>query len=254
MRYPKPYTLSRGAGRSRVVLVCEHASAAMAPSDADLGLAQPDRFSHIAWDIGALGVAQALSAQLDAPLLAGNYSRLLVDCNRFPDHPEAILAHSAGVDVPGNAKLSAAERAQRIAQIHTPFHRALSELLDARGPSILVTVHSFTPVFCGQVRELELGLLADTDERLAQAMAQASTAFAPWRTRVNAPYDANSGVSFTVRTHALARGWPHLIVELRQDLIADAAAQPRAATRLATALHEVLGKGLEGMEARASGG
>lgn len=235
-RFPTPYTVTRPLGRSPVVLICEHASAAMPEREQDLGLAPVDRLKHIAWDLGALGVAQAMSACLDAPLLACNYSRLLVDCNRFPDAEDAFICTSDGVVIPGNQALSVAEREARLSAIHTPFHAAAKALMDAREAPVLVAVHSFTPVYEGQVRDVELGLLADQDESLARAMWQHAPAYTSWDTRVNEPYDANSGVSYTARTHALARGVPHVLLEVRQDLIAQRELQRSAGEMLSRCL------------------
>lgn len=235
-RFSVPYVVSCPEGRSPVVLVCEHASAAIPEAEQGLGLSGTDLRQHIAWDIGALGVAQTLSAELDAPLVACNYSRLLVDCNRFPDAADAFVRTSDGVVIPGNQQLSAAERAARLSSIHQPFHAAISALLDQRVAPVVVAVHSFTPVMGGQARQVQLGLLADRDTRLAEAMWRHAAVLTPWDTRVNQPYDANSGVSYTARVHALARQAPHVLLELRQDLIASPSAQQDAAELLAALL------------------
>jgi predicted N-formylglutamate amidohydrolase len=205
------------SGAHPVLLVCEHASADMPDAYQDLGLGAEARVSHIAWDPGALDVAERLSGKLDAALLHGSASRLLYDCNRPPEAPDAVVSHSEFGPVPGNLDLSAAERQARVDHIYRPFERALSQTLDARGAqTVLVTIHSFTPVFRGTPRAVEIGVLHDTDARLADALLAVADGFNIQR---NAPYGPEDGVMHTLRRHAQPRGLLNVMIEIRNDLI-----------------------------------
>lgn len=230
-------------GTSRLVLVCEHASAFIPPALDGLGLSDAARTSHIAWDIGALDVARRLSARLDAPLVAGTISRLVYDCNRPLEAPGSIPLRSEVHEVPGNAELSEAERRTRHAHVHAPFHETVSWVLDAAGPeAALVTVHSFTAVYHGARRALELGLLFDRDPRLARRLCGEAQE-AGFRAELNAPYGPQDGVMHTLNLHGAARGIPHVMIEVRNDLIDTAASAEAMADRLAPMIgavcHEV---------------
>ena len=215
--------LMRPDGRGPVVLACEHASNAFPAPWGDLGLDAGARAAHIAWDPGARGVAARLSERLDAVLVAGTASRLIYDCNRPPEAPDAVLAFSEATAVPGNAGLSDAARRARAAAIHAPFHAALAAALDARPSPVLVTVHSFTPVYLGRPRATEIGILHDADARLADAMLAAAPAGR--RVARNDPYGPADGVTHTLRRHALPGGRLNVMLEIRNDLIADAPAE-----------------------------
>ena len=226
----RPVETLNAAGRGPVVLVCEHASNHIPAPFGDLGLQAAELDSHIAWDPGALGVAKAMSAALDAPLVAGRLSRLLYDCNRPPASPDAMPARSEIHDIPGNRNLSGTEKARRVQAIYDPFHAAVEAALDGVSAPVLVTMHSFTPIFRGQRREVELGILHDTDARLADAMLSA----APARplARRNQPYGPEDGVTHTLLRHGIARAIPNVMIEVRSDLIADRASQAAMADLL----------------------
>lgn len=224
------------AGAAPICLVCEHASSFVPAALDHLGVAPGHRRSHAAWDIGALDLACALSQRLNAPLVVSRVSRLVYDCNRPPEAPGAIPERSEIVEVPGNAGLSAGARAARVAEVYAPFRDLLSATLDRFGAApALVTIHSFTPVWFGQPRAVELGLLHDSDDRLARAMlARAPDGL---DARLNAPYSATDGVTHTLRAHAIPRGLQNVMIEVRNDLIADAAGCARMADLLAALLH-----------------
>ena len=199
-----------------VVLVCEHAASFVPPS-VRLGLDPADALSHAAWDPGAGLVARRMAARLDAPLVAGTVSRLVYDLNRPPDSPEAMRDRSERVAVPGNRDLPEADRRARVAELHDPFHAALADVLARRPGAALVTVHSFTPVFEGRSRTVELGFLHDRDASLARAMlAAAPEGFA---SALNEPYASSDGVTYTVRRHGSGRA--AAMIEIRNDLIAE---------------------------------
>lgn len=225
----------RGAGG--FVLVCEHASHVIPPELGNLGLADDMLLSHIVWDPGAAAVAQALSARLDAPLVMPRISRLVYDCNRPPHAPDAMAEQSETHRVPGNVGLSAAARQRRIDQVYRPFCDALAATLRHKmesGPApTFVSIHSFTPVYRGRARELDLGVLYDADARLADALIGLIEAEGVWRLGRNAPYGPADGVTHTLAQHAVPRGLLNAMIEIRNDLIADAAGQSAMAVHLA---------------------
>ena len=224
-------------GEGGFVMVCEHASHFIPPELGDLGLTGDMLRSHIVWDSGAAAVAQALSARLDAPLVMPRVSRLVYDCNRPPQAPDAMAEESETHRVPGNVGLSAAARQRRIEQVYLPFCDTLAATLQHKmesGPApTLVSVHSFTPVFKGRTRELEIGILHDTDARLADELIELITAEGVLRMGRNAPYGPEDGVTHTLVKHAIPQGLLNVMIEIRNDLIADAAGQSAMAVRLA---------------------
>lgn len=213
-------------GKTPICLVCEHASAFIPAALDGLGVAPEHRRSHAAWDIGGLDLAVALSERLDAPLVASRVSRLVYDCNRPPSARDAIPERSETVDVPGNQRLTDADRSARVTEVYEPFREMLRRTLDRFAePPALVTIHSFTPVWFGQPRAVELGLLHDSDDRLARAMLAAAPA--GMDARLNAPYSVTDGVTHTLREHAIPRGLRNVMIEVRNDLISDAAGVAR---------------------------
>lgn len=201
-------------GSGGVLLLCEHASAHIPARYAGLGLRAEWRDSHAAWDPGALDLAQMLSAALNAPLVAGAVSRLVYDCNRPPASPSAMPERSEVVEVPGNTGLTPEDRAQRVAAVYAPFVTAVQAQL-GRGPKALVTVHSFSPTWHGAARETEIGLLHDSDSRLADAMlARAPEGRVVHRNR---PYGPEDGVTHSLQLHG--KGLPNVMIEVRNDLL-----------------------------------
>lgn len=240
-------------GKGPFVLVCEHASNAM-PAELDrLGLDAEAQRSHIAWDLGARAVALDMAALLDAPMIAPKVSRLVFDCNRPTDSPSAIPKSSETYSIPGNHNLSEDDCHARAVRYYTPFHETVEMMLDSRaedGHAIaLLTVHSFTPVYHGQKREVELGILHDADARLADALLDVCAARGDFITQRNVPYGPDDGVTHTLAAHALPRGLPNVMIEIRNDLIADDAAQKAMARQLAediSAARNALGRALNG--------
>src|SRR5262245_13583448 len=232
-----PTSLVNGGGPSPCVLIVEHASNRLPESVGTLGLQASDLERHIAWDIGAEQVARRLSQLIDAPLLLQRYSRLAYDCNRPPDSPDAMPEISETTHIPGNRNLSLADRLARIRQIYRPFHAAIAELLDARAAegtrSVVVTVHSFTPVYQGRPRSVELGLLYDRDARLAERLIGT---FPGVDARSNQPYGPADGVLHTLNMHAAPRGLEHVMIEIRNDLVSDGRGQEQWAERLRASL------------------
>lgn len=232
------------SGQGDFVLVCEHASNAIPDDLNNLGLAAAVLDTHVAWDPGALAVARTMARLFDAPLVASAVSRLVVDCNRATDAPDAILDRSETVDIPGNIGLDEDARRERFERYAAPFHEALSACLDARAtrprPPVLVTVHSFTPVYAGVRRDVELGILHDTDSRFADALLRAADTEFAMGVRRNEPYGPEDGVAHTLVTHGIRRGLLNAMIEIRNDLIVSADAQRAMAKCLARCAAEAL--------------
>jgi predicted N-formylglutamate amidohydrolase len=220
------------AGAAPVLIVCEHASNRFPERWGDLGLTEAGREGHIAWDPGALPLARALAARLGAALIHATVSRLIYDLNRPPEAPDAMPAVSEIHEIPGNRDLSDEERAARVAEVHDPWHRALSDTIDAVAPKAMVTIHSFTPVYRGQRRAVEVGILHDSDTRLADAMLKAG----PPGWRRNEPYGPEDGVTHTLAHVAQPRGILPVMIEVRNDLLADEAGVARICNDLTAAL------------------
>lgn len=240
----QPAILINENGASPIVLICEHAGRRIPKALGTLGLPESDLERHFAWDIGAQGVSRLLSKLLDAPLALQRYSRLAYDCNRPPEEASAMPATSETTRIPGNEGLSAEHKLARIEGIYRPFHAAVSRLLDARAAqgqaSSLATIHSFTPVYKGRQRELELGILHDHDARLAEKLLKA---FPNIDVRRNEPYGPKDGVCHTLHLHGEARGLPHAMIEIRNDLIATERGQMVWAHRLSVVLGQAMAGG-----------
>jgi predicted N-formylglutamate amidohydrolase len=231
------------SGRGAFVIVCEHASRFIPDEFGGLGLEEPALTSHIAWDPGALAVADEMSARLDSPLVVQRVSRLLYDCNRPPEREDAVPAVSEVYSIPGNARLSAAERQARVDRFYTPFRKTLvaciEERVTAGQPPVLVTVHSFTPVYKGVRRDTELGILHDADTRLADALIEIA-ASRDLTIRRNDPYGPADGVTHTLVEHGLSRGLLNVMLEIRNDLIVGSAAQTEMAAWLARSVAQAV--------------
>jgi predicted N-formylglutamate amidohydrolase len=237
----------KASGRSPIVLVCEHASHFIPRDLEDLGMRGEALTSHAAWDPGARAVAVEMSERLDAPLVASRISRLVYDCNRPPAAPDAMPARSEVFDIPGNADLSPAERQSRVAAYYEPFRAELGRVLDGRENPAVVTIHSFTPVYKGRQRHVEIGVLHDSDTRLADAMLEKTALPHGFDIRRNAPYGPEDGVTHTLKEHALPRGRPNVMIEIRNDLIRTVEAQ----AAMAKLMSEWVGKALARTEAAA---
>lgn len=224
--------ITRGDAASPVVLVCEHASHFIPAEFDDLGLSEVAKRSHIAWDPGAHEVASHMSQQLQAVLVESKVSRLVYDCNRPPDAPDAMPANSEAFAIPGNEGLTTQDRAQRTQAFYDPFRRSLTTQINARKHPVIITIHSFTPVYNGAVRDVEIGILQDDDARLADAFLNLAPRHTDLRVQRNAPYGPEHGVTHTLKTHAVPHGHLNLMIEIRNDLIATDTAQLEMATLL----------------------
>lgn len=224
-------------GAGHFVVVCEHASNVVPAEFAGLGLDPQALASHIAWDPGAQDVARRMAERLDAPLVAQRVSRLLYDCNRPPEAASAVPEVSEIYAVPGNAGLTPEARAARAARFYEPFRGTLAACLEARlaagRPPVMITVHTFTPVYKGVRRNTGLGILHDRDRRFADALLEEVRGREGLVVHRNKPYGPKDGVTHTLATQALPRGLPNAMIEIRNELIADAASQREMADWLA---------------------
>ncbi|WP_065760499.1 N-formylglutamate amidohydrolase [Pseudomonas defluvii] len=215
-----PFTLYRPESHHPVILVCEHASCYIPPKLQQLGLDNAAAREHIAWDIGALDLALALSERLNAPLLAAGYSRLLIDLNRPLAAPDSIPEHSEVYDIPGNFQLSDTTRRYRQTQLFAPFHQCLTQMIDQRladgQPVRIVGVHSFTPVYRGSARPWEAGVLfghaAGYANRLIDGLRKHGVLVG-----ANEPYRIDPMEDMTVPIHGDERGLDAVLIEIRND-------------------------------------
>jgi predicted N-formylglutamate amidohydrolase len=237
---PPPVRVLRPEGGSDFFLTADHAGQAVPRALGDLGVPADEWGRHIAWDIGIAAVTERLSRALDATAVLQNYSRLVIDCNRRPDWESSIPAVSEHTEIPGNRDLSEAEREARRREIFDPYHREIAAVLDRREATgrrtVLVAMHSFTPVFKGETRNVEIGVLYNRDDRLAAIMLDLLRAERDLIVGDNAPYAITDTSDYTVPVHGEGRGLAHVEIEIRQDLIVDQAGEDAWATRLARLL------------------
>lgn len=237
----KAVLVSNARGRSPFVIVCDHASNRIPEKYGDLGLSAAERLSHIAWDPGALAVSHALSDLLDAPLVQSTVSRIVIDCNRELDAPDLIWTLSEATRIAANENLHPDERQYRIDHFHRPYHASIETLLEARRhagqETILVCMHSFTPVYHGVARPWPIGLIHGVDPSYTRALFDALKADDPalnvgW----NEPYAALNGVTLTLERHGDGHGIDATMIEIRHDEILEPAGVTLWSTRLAHCL------------------
>ena len=238
--YTRPvYNLTRENSSHPLILVCEHASRYIPDALNNLGLDDTAAREHIAWDIGALELAEQLSEKIGATLLSANYSRLLIDLNRPRHAPDSIPAQSEIYQVPGNRELDEATREYRRQCLFKPFHTRLQQLIDERladgRPVRVVGIHSFTPVYYGQPRELEVGVLFGQAKAYAQRLLDGLDRH-PLKVAGNQPYKIDPLGDMTVPVHGDARGLESVLIEVRNDLLRN----PEAVTRWANYLAPLL--------------
>ncbi|MGA2562359.1 MAG: N-formylglutamate amidohydrolase [Steroidobacteraceae bacterium] len=237
-------------GRSDFVIVVDHASSRIPRRLADLGLPASELHRHIAWDIGSLAVARKVAAALDAPLIAQNYSRLVIDCNRDPEVASSIPTMSESVEIPGNMGLSAEEIAARRAEVFEPYHQRIRALLDQRlavhRPTILVAQHSMTNIYKGVRREMHAAILYNRDRRFAGLVLDRLRREPDLLIADNEPYFVSDATDYTIPRHGEARALPHVEIEIRQDLLLDEGGQTAWAQRISQALRDAQ-QGLPGL-------
>ena len=228
-------------GQSNFVIVVDHAGARIPRSLENLGLPASELTRHIAWDIGALGLARRMSAILDAPLAAQNYSRLVIDCNRDPGVATSIPQLSEWVAIPGNLDLSEAEIAARRAEVFEPYHAHIRALLDERKAAgrrtILVAQHTMTDLYKGAKRDMHAAVLYNRDRRFAGLVLEMLRRERDLTIADNEPYFVSDETDYTIPQHGEVRSLPHVEIEVRQDLVKEEAGQAAWAERVARALH-----------------
>lgn len=220
---PHPLEVHNADGRSDFFLICEHAGRLIPRAYGDMGLSDTDLQRHIAWDIGARQVALHLSAMLDAPLFMQRYSRLVCDCNRRPDVRDFAPPRSEDTVIPANADVGDAERKARADAIFWPFHDAVAAALDRRAEegrrTLLVSIHSFTPVFRGVERPWEIGVLFNRDRTFAPAIGKWLEENTGYCVGINEPYSVGDETDYAIPVHGEKRGLPCVEFEIRNDLI-----------------------------------
>ncbi len=241
--WPDACELVNGNGRSPVILLCEHASNHIPPEYGNLGLGEADLSRHIAWDIGAAQVTRRLALLIDAPAYLATYSRLLIDLNRPLGVAGSIPTLSETTTIPGNIDLSQAERDRRASRMFTPYHDLVAECVHHRErdgkPVRLVAIHSFTPVFKGVQRPWHAGVLFEKAAPLAEHIMQGLRADPELNVEANVPYTVARDEDYGLLVHGDDRGNPAVLLEIRNDLIADTAGAERWAQRLTPLLRSL---------------
>jgi predicted N-formylglutamate amidohydrolase len=233
-----------GAERpSRWLITCDHASNRV-PADVcggDLGLTAADMARHIAWDVGAAGLSKALGAELAAPVICSDFSRLVIDPNRGEEDPTLVMKLYDGTIIPGNRHVDAPEVERRLATLYRPYHDALAALAGRRADTVIVAIHSFTPCLRGRSpRPWHVGVLySQDDDRLSRLLIDRLAGEPDLCVGDNEPY-AGALPGDAIDRHALQAGRHNTLIEVRNDLIGDVAGQITWARRLAPILSEVL--------------
>jgi predicted N-formylglutamate amidohydrolase len=237
---PAPVSVHNANGQSPFLLVADHAGNLVPRALGGLGVAEAELQRHIAWDIGIAGLVRLLADALDATLIQQNYSRLVIDCNRPLDAASSIPDISENTAVHGNTGLNDASRTARALEIFRPYHDCIEAELDRRRQAgratVLIALHSFTPVFKGAKRPWHAGVLYNRDARFARRLMALLRAEKQFTVGDNAPYTMSEATDYTIPVHAERRGLHHVLIEVRQDLIADEAGQRQWALRLARLL------------------
>jgi predicted N-formylglutamate amidohydrolase len=241
---PPPFVILNEHGAAPALLVCDHASRAFPRSLGRLGLLELATWRHIAWDVGAAELTRGLAATLGAPAVLAGYSRLVVDCNRAPEDPEAFRTASDGCEIAGNRALTDFDRAQRLACIFDPYHEAIAAMLTGfrlRGVvPYFISVHTFTPAMGGVDRPWHAGVLWDRDEASARHLISALRAEPGLVVGDNEPYSGKHPADFTVHQHAESAGLPYICLEIRQDQFESPAGTERWVRRLARLIGPML--------------
>ncbi|MBN9541091.1 MAG: N-formylglutamate amidohydrolase [Alphaproteobacteria bacterium] len=220
---PPPFSVVNEKGRAPLLLLCDHASKAVPKALGDLGISEAELSRHIGWDIGGLDAATALSEALDAPLVASGYSRLVIDCNRWPGGEGSTPEVSDDTVIPANRRLTKEQVDARAEACFWPYHREVDRLLDgmtAEGRKVcLLVVHSFTPVMKGFERPWHVGVLWNDDPRLPAPLLAELRRDPALVVGDNEPYSARASYEYTLNAHARSRAIPHCSLEVRQDLM-----------------------------------
>lgn len=230
-------------GSSPFLILCDHASNHVPPEFASLGLPPAEFERHIAWDPGAALLAEALATRLSAPAILSCFSRLLIDPNRGTDDPTLVMRLSDGTVIPGNRHVTEADIAARIARFYDPYHRTIEEAIE-RALAIgiapaLISIHTFTPVWRGAPRPWHAGILWDRDDRLARLFLAGLRADPDLVVGDNEPYHGRLE-NDCMHRHGTSRGLAHVLLEIRNDLLATPDGVSQWCDRIAGVLEEAM--------------
>lgn len=227
----------------RWLVTCDHASNRVPDwvAGGDLGIGPDDMGRHIAYDLGAAGLTEALAEALDSPAILSDFSRLVIDPNRGEDDPTLVMRLYDGTIIPTNRHIGPAGIAERVERLYRPYHDAYARLAARRPDCVIVAVHSFTPCLRGRSpRPWHVGILhSHLDERLSRTLIRRLAAEGDLCVGDNEPYSGHLPGD-AIDRHALAQGRLNTLIEVRNDLIADPAAQAAWAARLARLLRLAL--------------
>ena len=243
---PAPVEVYRPQGHSRILIVCDHAGLRVPRALRDLGIPRSELERHIGWDVGIAGVVRGMADALDATAILQPYSRLVIDCNRKPGAAASIPVISENTEIPGNDRLVAEEIAARQTDIFQPYHARITAELDARAAAgihtMLVSMHSFTPVYKGVARPWHVGTLYNRHAWLAGIVFDLLREDRALTVGNNEPYMVSDEVDYTIPVHGEQRNLPHVGIEIRQDLIGSEAGQREWAARMARVFRQAEGQ------------
>ncbi|MFT5112155.1 MAG: putative N-formylglutamate amidohydrolase [Parasphingorhabdus sp.] len=221
------YEIINPDGKAQMVITCDHASNRVPKSLQNLGLETDEFEKHIAYDLGCSKLSERMAELLDAPMLRTCFSRLVIDANRHLNDPGSIPEISDGITVPANQQLSRLQAGQRVEELFVPYHNAiassLAEVQAKQGVPILIAMHSFTPVFKDFERPWHVGVLWNRDDRISAPLIERLRSYADLCVGDNQPYHAKEPVGYSMDVHAEGNGYPHILLEIRQDLLSDTA-------------------------------
>jgi predicted N-formylglutamate amidohydrolase len=233
---PPVFLIERAQGSSAFVLTCDHAGRVIPRKLARLSLSEHELSTHVAWDLGVAELGRQLSTRLDAFLILHNYSRLVIDANRPPGAPDSIPTLCERTRIAANEGLSSSDARKRFEEVFQPYHQRIRDELDARRaracPSVLVALHSFTPVYLNEGRRWHVGVLYGRDPRLGRLVREGLRSDGTLIVGDNQPYAVSDASDYTIIVHGEQRGIPHVELEIRQDLLASASDVQRWAERL----------------------
>jgi predicted N-formylglutamate amidohydrolase len=228
-----------GNVHSKVLLTCEHASGVLPEPwswpPPDLWLLN----THWAVDLGIAEVTRALAAAVHAPAVLARFTRLLIDANRDIHAETSIRTEAEGHPVHLNQEVTDEDRAMRIRRFHEPYHAAIDAALSRYHSAVVLSMHSFTPVYeKGPPRTMEIGVLFDEEEELSLVIAE-GLARDGWAVALNEPYSGKAGLIYAAGRHARHHGRRALELEIRQDLAVDEARRPALVASIQGALTRV---------------
>jgi len=242
--HQKPYQVYNLKGKSRAIILCDHASNYIPSKYKSLGLGKNEIYRHIGWDIGAALVAKKIANRLNATLIMSGYSRLLVDCNRPLGVPEAFIEISENTLIPGNLNLTTKDRKFRAKKYCIPYRNRIDKILKSRIRKkiipIIIAVHSFTPVYKGFVRPWHLGLLYRKDRRMVSLIQDQMVNNKSIKIGINEPYKCNLKGDYSIPYFGESNGLPNILFEIRQDLIKNNAGIIKWSKKLSNLLEKII--------------